>query len=104
MYWDIISAEHIDDYRIRVHFRDGKEGVVDLGSCIQSGGIFLAIADIEEFKKFTIDPEWHVLSWKNGRIDIAPETIYAAATGEAPLQRVAESRSSYGSDPPELRV
>lgn len=96
MYWDIITAEYVDGYRIKVLFRDGKSGVVDLASCIAEGGVFLAIADMDEFKKFVIDPDWHVLSWQGGRIDIAPETVYSYATGLMPLLRVAESRPSYG--------
>jgi hypothetical protein len=96
VYWDIITAEHLDGYRIKVCFRDGKSGVVDLASCIAEGGVFREIADIDVFRKFMIDPDWHVLSWQGGSIDIAPETVYASATGTIPLQRVAESHPSYG--------
>ena len=96
MYWDITSAEHEGDYRIRVRFRNGKSGVVDLKPLIEKGGVFAALRDIDAFKAFNVDPEWHVLSWQNGRIDVAPETIYEEATGEKVLPLVAENRASYG--------
>jgi len=97
MYWDITAAEHVDAYRIRVCFRDGKSGIVDLQSRIELGGVFSAIADVEAFRQFTIDSDWHVLSWQGGRIDLAPETVYAEATGEEPLRHVAETRGPYAS-------
>jgi len=93
MYWDIISAEHETDYRIRVTFRDRKSGVVDLSSLIDKGGVFDDLRDIEAFKAFSIDPEWHVLSWQNGRIDVAPESVYEQATGEKLLPLVAEDHA-----------
>ena len=96
MYWDITTAEHVDGYRIRVHFRDGKSGVVDLAPHVEKGGVFERLADEAAFKEFRVDPDWHVLTWDNGRIDIAPETIYEEATGEATLPHVAEERASYG--------
>jgi hypothetical protein len=96
MYWDITYAEYEADYRIRVHFRNGKSGVVDLKPLIDKGGVFSGLRDIDAFKAFSIDPEWHVLSWEEGRIDIAPETIYEEATGEKVLPLVAEEREVYG--------
>jgi hypothetical protein len=96
MYWDITSAKYLDGYRIQVCFCDGKSGIVDLTPSIEKGGIFSSIADSDEFKKFTIDPEWKVLSWLDGRLDIAPEAIYEEATGNSILQHVAESPEEYG--------
>ena len=98
MYWDITSAEHEAEYRIRVRFRDGKSGVVDLKPLIDKGGVFSALREIDAFRAFSIDPEWHVLSWEDGRLDVAPETIYEEATGERILPRVAEDSVSYGAD------
>ncbi len=96
MYWDITDAEYEAEYRIRVRFRDGNSGVVDLKPLIEKGGVFSALRDMEAFRAFSVDPEWHVLSWEDGRIDVAPETIYEEATGENVLPLVAESRASYG--------
>ena len=95
MYWDIISAEHEAEYRIRVTFQNGKSGVVDLKSLIDKGGVFSVLREIDAFRAFSIDPEWHVLSWDSGRIDLAPETIYEQATGERILPHVAEGHTPY---------
>lgn len=95
MYWDITSAEYEAEYRIRVRFRDGKSGVVDLKPLIDKGGVFSALREIDAFRAFSIDPEWHVLSWEDGRLDVAPETIYEEATGERILPRVAEEHTPY---------
>jgi len=85
--------------------------VVDLKPLIEAGGVFEKLRDIDAFKAFSIDPEWHVLSWDNGRIDVAPETIYEEATGEPAhrtasseagkkvLPRVAEEHARYGDEP-----
>jgi glucose-6-phosphate isomerase len=96
MYWDILSAEHVGGYRIRVCFSDGESGVFDMEYLINKGGVFAALRDMDAFNAFLIDPEWHVLSWQDGRIDVAPETVYAKATGKAVLSRVAEERAKYG--------
>jgi len=98
VYWDITSAEYVEEYKIRVSFRDGSSGTVDLKSLVEKGGVFSDLADIEAFKAFSIDPEWHVLSWQQGRIDVAPETIYEQATGKSTLARVAEDHLPYGSE------
>ena len=36
--------------------------------------------DLDFFKRFKVDPELGVLTWE-GDLDIAPETLYADATG-----------------------
>ena len=42
---------------MRQHF--GKSGVVDLKPLIDKGGVFSDLRDIEAFKSFSIDTEWH---------------------------------------------
>jgi len=66
---------------------------------IDKGGVFSGLRDMDAFKAFSIDPEWHILSWDNGRIDVAPETIYEEATGEKVLPRVAQEHARYGEVP-----
>jgi deoxycytidine triphosphate deaminase len=77
---DLISAEYISGYKLRVAFDDGKSGIVDFSKFISQGGIFSKLRDIEYFKQFVVDPEVHVLAWSK-EIDIAPETLYSEATG-----------------------
>jgi len=78
---DILNAEYLNDYKIRIFFDNGKSGIVDFNKYINKGGAFTKLKDIEFFKKFSIDPEVFVLKWGN-YIDMAPEEIYSEATGE----------------------
>jgi hypothetical protein len=80
---DLVSAEYIDGYRIKVLFADGRTGEVDCVPFIRRGGVYAPLADLERFKRFRVDQELGVLCWQE-EIDIAPETLYALATG-APL-------------------
>lgn len=85
MYYDVKSAQYCDDYKIKVTFEDGKGGVVDFQSYLQKNGVFERFRDINFFKKFYINEEIGVLSWPD-EIDIAPETLYSAAT-KSPLPK-----------------
>ncbi len=85
MYYDVKSAQYCDGYKIRLSFEDGKGGVVDFQPYLHKGGVFEKFRDINFFKKFSINQEVGVLSWE-GDIDIAPETIYSAAT-KLPMPR-----------------
>ena len=85
MYYDVKSAQYCDGYKIKVTFEDGKGGVVDFQPYLQKGGVFEKFRDINFFKNFYINEEIGVLSWKDD-VDIAPETIYSAAT-QSPLPK-----------------
>jgi hypothetical protein len=80
MIHDVVSAVHKGGYKIEVTFDDGKSGVVDLSPYIERGGIFERLRDQDFFRNFEVNEELGVLTW-NGEIDIAPETLYAEATG-----------------------
>lgn len=79
MHYDIKEAQHIEDYKIKVSFEDGKKGIVDLESYIKKGGMFSRFFDLEYFKNFHVNKEMGVLCWPDG-LDIAPETLYHEAT------------------------
>jgi len=79
---DIKKAEYVNGYKIHVWFENGRDGIVDFAKYINQGGIYSSLANVELFKKFTVDPEVFVLTWPN-KADIAPEEIYSAATGES---------------------
>lgn len=81
MYFNIIKAEYIERYIIELSFSDGKSGRVDLQEYISDGEIFDPIQLVENFKKFTV--EFGTLTWLDGSIDIAPETLYEKTTGES---------------------
>ena len=79
MYFDIIEAVYLDGYKIKLAFEDGKKGVVDLAGYVGQG-VFERFRDLVYFKKYKV--EHGILTWGEGELDIAPETLYCAATGE----------------------
>jgi hypothetical protein len=81
MYYDAVSAEYLEDYKLKIWFADGKSGIVDFTPYIRKGGIFSKLAELENFKRFTVNHELGVITWY-GEIDIAPETLYSEATQE----------------------
>jgi hypothetical protein len=97
MKWELIEAKYVGGYRIAVTFRDGARGTVDLKPVVDKGGVFAALQDIDQFKEFTIDPDWATLTWQDGRIDIAPDTLYEMTTGR-PTQYAAEPPAPYGEE------
>jgi len=80
MYKDVISAKYKGGYKIEVIFEDGVKGIVDFSKYLSKGGVFEKFKNIEFFKSFKINEELGVLTWAD-EIDIAPETLYAEATG-----------------------
>ncbi len=70
----VIAAKYRQDYTVHVLFSDGTEGDVDMSQELY-GEMFTLLKDRENFKQFTIHPEFHTLCWPNGA-DIAPEFLY----------------------------
>ena len=83
MIHDVVSAVYQGGYKIEVTFDDGKKGIVDFAKYLKRGGVFERFKDMDFFRSFAVNKELGVLAWRN-EIDIAPETLYADATG-APL-------------------
>jgi len=85
MFLHVIAAKHVRDYVIWLRFNDGTEGEVNLAGELE-GEVFGALKDVEEFKKFHIDPEIESIVWENGA-DLAPEFLHAQVkTGETRQQ------------------
>ena len=81
MLFDVVSARHIKDYELALAFEDGSTGVVDFSDYRSRGGVFAQFNDPAYCKSFTIDKELGGISWVGG-VDIAPESLYAKATGK----------------------
>lgn len=79
---DIISVSYLGSYFIELTFEDGTKGVVDFSKYLSKGGVFEKFKDIDFFKNFTINRELGVLTWAE-EIQIAPETLYAEASGSS---------------------
>ena len=76
MPWRVVSVEALRGYRLRVRFRDGFEGVVDMSGLVASpdAGVFAALADSEAFNRVFV--ALGAVCWPDG-LDIAPDAIYA---------------------------
>ena len=79
---DVVSAVYKGDYRIEVTFEDGRKGTVDFTKYLEKGGVFERFKDKDFFARFRINHELGTLSWQD-EIDVAPETLYADATGSS---------------------
>jgi hypothetical protein len=97
MYWSVVSAEHLDGYRLRVCFEDGKSGVVDLEKHLRRAPVFKRLLKIEAFKDFRINPDFGVICWGED-LDIAPETLYNEVVVAPSVAMVAEPPASYGTN------
>jgi hypothetical protein len=76
-----IEVKALDDYRLRVKYSDGVEGVVDL-SDFAGQGVFALWNDYLEFEKVHIGPGG-AISWSD-QIDMCPDAIYLRITGQNP--------------------
>ena len=80
MIHDVVSATYQGSYRIEITLDDGKQGIVDFAPYLKRGGVFKQFRDLTFFREFIVDEELGTLTWSD-EIDIAPETLYAEATG-----------------------
>ena len=78
---EVADARHVRDYTVHVKFSDGIEGDVDLGPELY-GEMFEPLKDPATFRRFTVHPEFHTLTWPNGA-DLAPEFLYEKVHGPA---------------------
>lgn len=71
---NLITAEYAGEYRIKVSFEDGTEGILDLKDDLW-GEVFEPLKDVSKFREFRVDPELRTIVWPTGA-DLAPEYLY----------------------------
>jgi hypothetical protein len=81
MLHDVTAAIHKGGYLIEIEFDDGSRGTVDFSKYLTRGGVFERFRDPVYFATFRVDEEAGTLIWGDD-VDIAPETLYAQATGK----------------------
>lgn len=79
MFFDVNDAQYLEDYRIALRFADGSAGVVDVSGYPDKDTVFRSFQDMSYFRSFRL--QYGVLVWGDGELDIAPQTLYAMATG-----------------------
>jgi len=78
----VTEAKYLEDYKVKVSFNNGKEGIADL-SCILKGKVFEPLKNKVNFSNLCVDKELDTIVWSNG-IDLAPEFIFFQAFKNEP--------------------
>jgi hypothetical protein len=93
----ILNVHYEGEYRLRILFESGEEGIADLGEVLKKYAAARPLLDYTEFAKYTLD-EWPTLVWPCG-FDLAPELLYEMVTGKSPswqqAETVHETREEY---------
>ena len=76
MFIEVVKAEYLDGYRVKLLFNNGETKVVDLGSSL-NGIVFEPLKNLDYFKNFAI--KFNTIEWENGA-DFAPEYLYEIGT------------------------
>ena len=72
MFLEVIKADYLDGYRVKLLFNNGETRIVDLSQSL-NGSVFAPLNDLDFFKRFTI--KFNTIEWENGA-DFAPEYLY----------------------------
>jgi len=79
---DVVRFKLLGDYRLRLWFRDGESGEVDIAALTEfEGAYFEPLRDPDFFRQVSINEEIGVLHWPNDA-EIDPYILYSKATGE----------------------
>ncbi len=89
MLQDIVEAIPLENYRLKLRFEDGAEGIVDIAQCVPFTGVFAPLRERAQFEAVRVDPELGTVCWPCGA-DLDPDVLFGLVTGTP----VAENLSS----------
>jgi len=70
----IVKKEHLEDYKIKLFFSDGSDGVMDFGYLIEVDSILTnPLKESGYFNSCFVD--FGALCWKNG-LELSAESLY----------------------------
>jgi hypothetical protein len=72
MFLEVVKAEYLNEYKIKLWFNNDVVKIVDLSSSL-NGEAFIPLKDAEYFKSFSI--RFNTIEWEHGA-DFAPEYLY----------------------------
>jgi len=72
----VTAVEVLDGYVVRLTFKDGTVGSVDLADIVGKGPVFERLRDHSYFRRARVSRTLGTIVWPNGA-DVAPETLYA---------------------------
>ena len=77
---DVVKVKALKDYRLRLTFADGVEGIVDFAKLTPFDGVYEPLKDPVYFAKVRVRPEFGVIVWPNDA-DCDSEVLYYHVTG-----------------------
>ena len=77
----VTEVEYLGEYRLRLRFNNGVEGVVDLRSELY-GEVFEPLNDIRQFRQVFLTSR--TIEWPNGA-DFAPEFLLSLVQAPEPV-------------------
>lgn len=72
----ITAVDALGGYRLRVTFKDGFSGEIDLSPLIGRGPIYEPLRDAGFFQRVKVSPEWGVLEWADD-LELSPGALRA---------------------------
>ncbi len=93
MFLEVVKAEYVSGYRIKLWFNNHVTKIVDLQSSLK-GCVFEPLKDLAQFQLFKV--KYNTIEWSN-RADFAPEYLYDLPACEEPADHlcVAEDHPTY---------
>ena len=55
---DIVRVDHLGGHRLQLRFEDDTVGQIDVASVVKFTGVFAPLADVSEFAKVRVNPEF----------------------------------------------
>lgn len=74
----VTGVEILEGFKVRLTFKDGTVGAVDLADVVGRGPVFEPLKDLAYFRRVRVSRTLGTIVWPNGA-DIAPETLHALA-------------------------
>lgn len=72
----VVAAEPLEGMRVRLRFRDGTCGEVDLGARLAPlTGMMPPLGDPSFFKRLVVNHDAGTIVWPNG-VDLDPDVLY----------------------------
>lgn len=79
---DIVSAQPLDGYQLRLKFEDEVEGIVNIAELIKFTGVFEPLRDRAYFAQVTVNPDLGTICWDNGA-DLDPDVLYSLVANQS---------------------
>ena len=77
---DVVAVEPLPEYRLRVTFDDGAQGIVDVREMVRFAGVFQPLQDPAFFSRVRVNIELGTICWPNDA-DLDSDVLHAKVTG-----------------------